>query len=214
MSYLVIIQSGFLCQNTVTAQRWIDAMNILASLSWTAGLQCFESSGSLLWITKQQQIASGWKAERVLNKGSAGGTVLLLINEFGPTLCLPHPVRLHVRPPVYALFFFFSLTPTDWLNLTKVSQLVKVLNWVTLCPCVVEMSHNMIPPCTVYMTYIKWALLEVHLLFNNTSWVKELKCGWSFYQYLLMFTGHLLAIDLFIIQYLKVFTPLISKLRC
>ena len=68
-----------------------------------------ESSGrSLLLLTRQRQIASGWKAEAQMNKESEGGT---LINEFGPTLCLPHPAsRLRLRPPVYALFI---LPPTD-----------------------------------------------------------------------------------------------------
>lgn len=36
----------------------------------------------------------------------------LLINEFGPALCLPHPARLRDRPPVYALYL---LPRADWI---------------------------------------------------------------------------------------------------
>lgn len=57
----------------------------------------------------------------------------LLINEFGPTLCLPHPARLRLRPPVYTFFnIYFIFTPTDWVNLTKSFPTCETFCWVTV----------------------------------------------------------------------------------
>lgn len=142
--YLVIILSTFL---PVLDSRWTDAVNTLTGLSWVPALQSFESSGSLLCFTKQQQIASGLKSRKLWwTKRAREEQRSLLINEFGPTLCLPHPARLRLRPPVYALFYF--KTPTDFQYLSKVSQLIKLFSCVALSVCVVAMircDHWVLP---------------------------------------------------------------------
>lgn len=97
------------------AGMWIHALNTLAALSWVPSLH-LESSGSLLWLTKHQQIASGWKAAAQMNKERRGRNSvrcwsMSLARRF---VCLILPASASPRPPVYTLFFFW-LPQTDWI---------------------------------------------------------------------------------------------------
>lgn len=59
----------------------------------------------------------------------------LLINEFGLTLCFPHPARLRAHPPVYAPFFSDSHRVTEFYQSFTICERFYLSNFVLLFCC-------------------------------------------------------------------------------
>lgn len=105
---------GLVMSEKQTGERQINAVNTLATLSWVPGLY-LESSGSLLWLTKQRANCIWLESrnsdeQRERGRNSVHCWSMSLARRF---VCLI--LSASVRVLQFTLFFFFWWTPTDWI---------------------------------------------------------------------------------------------------